>query len=87
MTNGEIDSASDAVADDVGAREIAATIDVVRKASDKPVERIVLIGERHSGTNWITDHLAECFGDRVIVSRKIAVAAFVVLLQVKTNIV
>ena len=27
----------------------------------KPVERIVLIGERHSGTNWITGHLTECF--------------------------
>ena len=27
----------------------------------KPVEKIVLLGERHSGTNWITDHLRECF--------------------------
>ena len=27
----------------------------------KPVERIVLIGERHSGTNWITGHLTDCF--------------------------
>jgi hypothetical protein len=31
----------------------------------KPVEKIVLLGERHGGTNWITDHLAECFGDRI----------------------
>ena len=31
----------------------------------KPVEKIVLLGERHGGTNWITDHLADCFGDRV----------------------
>ena len=31
----------------------------------EPVERIALLGERHSGTNWITDHLQECFG-RVI---------------------
>ena len=23
--------------------------------------RIILLGERHSGTNWITDHLKECF--------------------------
>jgi hypothetical protein len=30
-----------------------------------PVEKIVLLGERHGGTNWITDHLAECFGDRI----------------------
>jgi hypothetical protein len=26
---------------------------------------INLIGERHSGTNWITDHLVECFGDQI----------------------
>ena len=26
------------------------------------VKSIVLLGERHSGTNWITDHLEECFG-------------------------
>lgn len=35
---------------------------IVEKASyTQPVEKIVLIGERHSGTNWITDHLTECF--------------------------
>lgn len=38
------------------------------RQTDTPIERIVLLGERHSGTNWITDHLDECFGDRVIVS-------------------
>ena len=26
------------------------------------VESIRLLGERHSGTNWITDHLTDCFG-------------------------
>ncbi|KAL7555236.1 hypothetical protein ACHAWF_019037 [Thalassiosira exigua] len=26
---------------------------------------IDLIGERHSGTNWITDHLRDCFGDQI----------------------
>jgi hypothetical protein len=31
------------------------------KAVNKPVEKIILLGERHSGTNWITDHLTECF--------------------------
>jgi hypothetical protein len=40
-------------------------------ANSTPIERIVLLGERHSGTNWITDHLDECFGDRVIVSSSI----------------
>ncbi len=34
----------------------------VKKApSTKPVDKIVLLGERHSGTNWITDHLRACF--------------------------
>jgi hypothetical protein len=27
------------------------------------VEKIIVLGERHSGTNWITDHLTECFQD------------------------
>jgi len=30
-----------------------------------PVTSINLLGERHSGTNWITDHLVDCFGDRI----------------------
>ncbi len=33
--------------------------------STEPVEQIILLGERHSGTNWITDHLAECFDNKV----------------------
>lgn len=33
-----------------------------------PVSTISLIGERHSGTNWITDHLEDCFGDQIKVS-------------------
>ena len=68
--NSETGSGSDAApVDDVDAKEIAATAaKVFKEASDAPVERIILLGERHSGTNWITDHLQECFGDRVIVS-------------------
>jgi hypothetical protein len=27
----------------------------------QPVEKIILLGERHSGTNWITDYLTGCF--------------------------
>eukprot|EP00571_Detonula_confervacea_P000033 CAMPEP_0172323734 /NCGR_PEP_ID=MMETSP1058-20130122/49452_1 /TAXON_ID=83371 /ORGANISM="Detonula confervacea, Strain CCMP 353" /LENGTH=413 /DNA_ID=CAMNT_0013039813 /DNA_START=194 /DNA_END=1435 /DNA_ORIENTATION=- len=30
-----------------------------------PVTSINLLGERHSGTNWITDHLVDCFGDQI----------------------
>ena len=29
----------------------------------KPVKKIILLGERHSGTNWILGHLTECFQD------------------------
>eukprot|EP01082_Thalassiosira_pseudonana_P005344 g4856.t1 g4856 contig18:72650-74040(-) len=32
------------------------------------VKSIVLLGERHSGTNWITDHLEECFGGDIKVT-------------------
>ncbi|KAL7520358.1 hypothetical protein ACHAWX_005085 [Stephanocyclus meneghinianus] len=32
---------------------------------DGPVSTINLVGERHSGTNWITDHLVDCFGDKI----------------------
>mmetsp|Transcript_34614 Transcript_34614/g.66390 ORF Transcript_34614/g.66390 Transcript_34614/m.66390 type:complete len:174 (-) Transcript_34614:775-1296(-) len=31
------------------------------------VTNIALIGERHSGTNWITDHLQDCFGEDILV--------------------
>lgn len=34
----------------------------------QPVEKIALLGERHSGTNWITDHLRDCFGRDIEVS-------------------
>lgn len=35
---------------------------------DEPVKQIILLGERHGGTNWITDHLTECFGGDLKVS-------------------
>ena len=31
----------------------------------EPVKQIILLGERHSGTNWITDHLTDCFDIKV----------------------
>ena len=40
---------------------------IVKESSPKPtttmtpVQQIVLLGERHSGTNWITTYLKECF--------------------------
>lgn len=37
------------------------------KQYDKPVEKIVVLGERHSGTNWIEDYLRECFDVQVCV--------------------
>jgi hypothetical protein len=36
--------------------------------------RIILLGERHSGTNWITDHLKECFQGKVVADVVPAVA-------------
>jgi hypothetical protein len=69
--DGKVDPAGDAalVGDD-GAKEVATLAKVFKEASDTPVDIISLLGERHSGTNWITDHLQECFGDRVKVSKK-----------------
>lgn len=34
-------------------------------AHGRVIKTINLIGERHSGTKWITSHLEECFGDQV----------------------
>eukprot|EP00571_Detonula_confervacea_P007757 CAMPEP_0172325308 /NCGR_PEP_ID=MMETSP1058-20130122/53658_1 /TAXON_ID=83371 /ORGANISM="Detonula confervacea, Strain CCMP 353" /LENGTH=399 /DNA_ID=CAMNT_0013041821 /DNA_START=81 /DNA_END=1280 /DNA_ORIENTATION=+ len=45
----------------------------VKEASTKPtkpVEHIILLGERHSGTNWITDHLIECFNEDIKVTNE-----------------
>lgn len=36
--------------------------------SRNEVTSISLIGERHSSTNWITDHLQKCFGKDLVVS-------------------
>lgn len=33
-------------------------------------ERIILLGERHSGTNWINDHLEDCFADQIAVTNE-----------------
>ena len=35
------------------------------------VTAISLMGERHSGTNWIADHLTKCFGSELAVSAQI----------------
>ena len=34
------------------------------------VQQVILLGERHSGTNWITDYLVDCFGDEIKVRFK-----------------
>jgi hypothetical protein len=36
----------------------------------KTLKSINLIGERNSGTKWITSHLTECFGDQIIVNNR-----------------
>ena len=44
------------------------TLTTTTSSSSPPVEKIILLGERHSGTNWITDHLTECFDIEVFSS-------------------
>ena len=49
------------------------TISARRRLQELEVKRtlvnaISLMGERHSGTNWIADHLSQCFGDELRVS-------------------
>ena len=39
--------------------------DIVGKSNDEPVKQIILLGERHSGTNWIADYLNGCFDIKV----------------------
>ncbi|KAL7467565.1 hypothetical protein ACHAXS_007811 [Conticribra weissflogii] len=38
------------------------------KEGTEPLTKIILLGERHSGTNWITDHLEECFAEDIEVT-------------------
>ena len=71
-----------ATTDDSVAKAIADTTNIVRNTSETPVEKIVLLGERHSGTNWITDHLQECFGDRVLVSRALFISQTKTILRI-----
>lgn len=33
------------------------------KTYNKRPNKIILLGERHSGTNWITNYLKDCFND------------------------
>jgi len=39
-----------------------------KNESTKPAMRIALLGERHSGTNWITDYLTACFQEDIQVT-------------------
>ena len=41
---------------------------VINSRDKGKASTINLIGERHSGTNWITDHLVDCFGEQIQVS-------------------
>lgn len=46
------------------------TVGMTIKEGSELVTKIILLGERHSGTNWITDHLEECFGKDIEVSMR-----------------
>mmetsp|Transcript_10127 Transcript_10127/g.12516 ORF Transcript_10127/g.12516 Transcript_10127/m.12516 type:complete len:376 (-) Transcript_10127:62-1189(-) len=41
----------------------------VRKKKSRPVKRIALLGERHSGTTWLTTELQKCFPSLPVSSR------------------
>lgn len=41
-----------------------------KRAAPNSIKSINLIGERHSGTKWITQHLEECFGKQVAVDQR-----------------
>jgi hypothetical protein len=72
VASGEIGELNRGELDGVGSRDTAKDVSVGLVQSSQiqkgPVEKIVLLGERHSGTNWITDHLRECFSDSIEVS-------------------
>ena len=53
---------------------------ITTTSSSSPVEKIILLGERHSGTNWITDHLTECFDIEVMIQYHIICCACHMLL-------
>lgn len=76
----EVSASNEAVVDDVASASDDVSVDVVatpvekpaKKSYDEPVKHIILLGERHSGTNWITQYLDECFGQDVKVSLSIS---------------
>ena len=49
--------------------DVSIAADVIHPAEtrvvNKPVKQIILLGERHSGTDWITDYLTGCFDIKV----------------------
>ncbi len=49
--------------------------------STNPVEQIILLGERHSGTDLVADHLAECFDIKVNDFRRLNRCLFLAFLD------
>ena len=47
--------------------------------------QIILLGERHSGTNWITDYLIDCFSDDIKVRFKWEFGSMCVCISCVTN--
>lgn len=43
---------------------------IVKENGKYRIRQISILGERHSGTNWIAKHLQNCFGDAVYVSMR-----------------
>ena len=51
-------------------RPISSMNPEVSPDTEGAAERIILLGERHSGTNWINDHLEDCFADQIAVTNE-----------------
>eukprot|EP00804_Cyclotella_cryptica_P016976 CCRYP_001902-RC/>CCRYP_001902-RC protein AED:0.33 eAED:0.33 QI:0/1/0/1/1/1/2/0/345 len=72
--NGFINIARKETARDVSSDPIIYKTDIGHESNHaweqelEPVEKIVLLGERHSGTNWITYHLQDCFSHGIQVT-------------------
>lgn len=54
------------------------------KEGPQAITKIALLGERHSGTNWITNHLQECYSEVFEVSLIDANGVFTIFIYLHT---
>eukprot|EP00978_Attheya_sp_CCMP212_P002045 scaffold4212_cov52-Attheya_sp.AAC.4 len=61
-------SNSDQFETNIAFRQTKSMTTTSKVSSPPKAQQIFFIGERHSGTNWMFDHLVECFGDDIKLS-------------------